>query len=189
MLIGCPASTTTTVRLFQPTSLNVSVTFSNNNTRFRLNVSGGTLTASNATYTWSGPASFTSSSKQTGYITAVGSHYGVYTITVITANGCRLESAIRVSAPVFKTSSESEENLESNIQGLEIYPNPVKQLMTIKSEKTISHILIQNMLGEVVMKEMEAKETIDLSHLPIGMYLVVVRFDDQTQAIKKFVKE
>jgi hypothetical protein len=67
-----------------------------------------------------------------------------------------------------------------------IYPNPVNQMMTVKSANEIQRISIHNLLGvkvkEFIVNDMEA--VIDLSELTTGMYLITLWSDKNQPYIK-----
>ena len=73
---------------------------------------------------------------------------------------------------------------------LKAYPNPVKDVLYLTSEKTISKVQITNLLGQVIFsKTMDATQSqLDVSNLVTGTYLVKVSSGDLTKTIK-IIKE
>ncbi|MBL4663198.1 MAG: T9SS type A sorting domain-containing protein [Flavobacteriaceae bacterium] len=69
---------------------------------------------------------------------------------------------------------------------IQMYPNPVKDLLNIRSTIPIDNIQIYDMLGtlvsEITPNPIEA--TIDMSSLPSGIYLVKVSIKNTTRTIK-----
>lgn len=67
---------------------------------------------------------------------------------------------------------------DSAINGFSIAPNPAKNAITLRSEKApIQHVRISNMLGQQVFDAQYANsplETINISQLTSGMYLVTI---------------
>lgn len=76
-----------------------------------------------------------------------------------------------------------------SLSKLEIYPNPVSNLLHIKSQKYIDHLLIFNTLGEVVYSiNMSFKNgQIDCSNYPNGVYYVQFEIEGITQSREKFI--
>lgn len=74
-------------------------------------------------------------------------------------------------------------------ESFDLFPNPVKDYVTIKSEKTgISSIRIVNTLGQEVMNirnNNTLRRTIDLSHLNAGMYYMILNENTSKKLIKK----
>lgn len=72
----------------------------------------------------------------------------------------------------------------------EIYPNPVSDLLTVKSEETISHISIYNLLSVKVMEmTINNKEAvIDLSQLEEGMYFIEMKGENGI-SVKSLIKK
>ncbi|WP_333598949.1 T9SS type A sorting domain-containing protein [Flavobacterium sp.] len=61
-----------------------------------------------------------------------------------------------------------------NTTTIEVYPNPAKDILTIKAPTAIAEIKISNLLGqEIITKSnLSSQENINLSHLTKGSYLV-----------------
>ena len=72
-----------------------------------------------------------------------------------------------------------------------IYPNPVDQLMTLKSTEEIQRVCIYNILGikvkEMVINNQEA--VIDLSELPSGGYIIELYYDNHQKITQSFYKK
>ena len=66
------------------------------------------------------------------------------------------------------------------------YPNPVKDKLNVRFVENITSATIYNILGqEVIVKNInKTEDQIDMSHLPIGTYLVKVVSGSKTQTIK-----
>jgi hypothetical protein len=73
--------------------------------------------------------------------------------------------------------------------GFSIYPNPSTGLLTIeKGAEIVTHIEVANMLGEVVLHPQIQQNTIDISTLPAGMYVVNI-ITKNGRVSEKVVKE
>jgi hypothetical protein len=68
-----------------------------------------------------------------------------------------------------------------------IYPNPVKDVLNIESDKQIEEILVFNIQGQLVLSSKNLNQ-VDASNLPIGQYLVKATSDGLTHT-NKFVKQ
>jgi len=75
------------------------------------------------------------------------------------------------------------------IAGIEIYPNPVKDVLQIESDElNIKQIEIVNLSGKVIYRFNNFRNQINVSTLPQGIYFVKLKTDKGT-VTKKFVKE
>lgn len=83
----------------------------------------------------------------------------------------------------------SHNQLNSNTfdsENFKSYPNPVKDILNLSYNKTISNVSIYNLVGQkIITKSINATQSqIDMSHLASGTYLVKVTADDQMKIIK-----
>lgn len=78
---------------------------------------------------------------------------------------------------------------DANIEELKIYPNPVQDMLTIKSNNAITAYLI-NISGQKVVSEANGTElTLHLNHLDSGMYFLIMRDDQGITRIEKIIKK
>lgn len=83
------------------------------------------------------------------------------------------------------TALSTDEIVSSNI---ELYPNPVSNILHLKnSNNNIEEILVYTITGQLVQREKRIENSIDISLLNQGIYLVKIR-TLQGVAIKKIVK-
>ncbi|MBK8600573.1 MAG: T9SS type A sorting domain-containing protein [Flavobacterium sp.] len=77
-----------------------------------------------------------------------------------------------------------------NQSGLKVYPNPVKDILTLSSINSITKVTIYNLLGqEVVSKVVIGNDIqIDLSDLSTGTYIAKINSASQSKTIK-IIKE
>ncbi len=77
-----------------------------------------------------------------------------------------------------------------NQSGLKVYPNPVKDILTLSSINSITKVTIYNLLGqEVVSKAVIGNDIqIDLSDLSTGTYIAKINAASQSKTIK-IIKE
>jgi len=75
-----------------------------------------------------------------------------------------------------------------------LYPNPVSNEMVVKAQSDIERVEIYNMLGERVLSlncGVHVSSQVDLSvgKLETGVYVISLFFENDRQAVQKFVKE
>jgi predicted alpha-1,6-mannanase (GH76 family) len=72
---------------------------------------------------------------------------------------------------------------------LVLYPNPVHDVLTVKAPFSLaeSRIQIIDMLGKVVLQTRSSTGNIDVSHLPSGVYNLVIIHNGE-KVVKRFVK-
>ena len=80
---------------------------------------------------------------------------------------------------------------DNNIGKMSIYPNSVKEIVTINTNKVINSITIVNQLGQTV-KVIQEKEilnnTVNLSNLSSGLYFMSIKVENGSQSFK-IIKE
>ncbi|MEM6719890.1 MAG: T9SS type A sorting domain-containing protein [Bacteroidota bacterium] len=80
-------------------------------------------------------------------------------------------------------STLSASNLEIDENTVTAYPNPVKNILQIRSDKTIDSIAVFSMNGQQVLAERKTA-TLDFSTLPNGMYIVKITANNATKHLK-----
>ena len=165
---GCDSIVTTQLTVSSPVNVVTSV-----------NEITITATASNATYQWINCANNQAIAGETSqsYTATVNGEYAV----IITQNDCSDTSA----CTTFSTIGLNELSASFNL-----YPNPATSTVTIASSQTIDQIFITDLSGKVIsiLTEKGMNQTIDVSDLSRGMYLVKVN-SQGNQITKQFVKE
>lgn len=79
---------------------------------------------------------------------------------------------------------------EMNVFGLTYYPNPVKNYLTINSQKAIESISAFNLAGQKVLDNVSLTAgQLDMSHLSAGVYVFKVAFQGGAVETLKIVKE
>lgn len=73
-------------------------------------------------------------------------------------------------------------------QTVQVYPNPVKDLMNISTAAAVSHVSINDINGRQVATFADRRQ-IDIRHLQTGVYLLTIHFKDGTSVVKKIVKQ
>ncbi len=80
---------------------------------------------------------------------------------------------------------------EEKIPVFEMFPNPVKDLLEIKSFKSIYDFSICDLNGKIIrtIHNPGIAFTIDMKSLENGVYVVVAIFSDKTKSVKEIVKQ
>lgn len=84
----------------------------------------------------------------------------------------------------FSTSTTSVDELENSIN---IYPNPAQDFLRIDSRSAIREVVIQNAEGKLVHLQ-DVSNTIDISALPAGTYIVRCTLENDEVVVKQIVK-
>jgi len=86
--------------------------------------------------------------------------------------------------------NQSECNSLSNASieyvNFKLYPNPTKTILNIETITAIQYISIYNLMGKLVLKN--TTKTIDVSGLPIGVYLLKIQDIKGSTNTQKFIK-
>ncbi|MDR1679980.1 MAG: T9SS type A sorting domain-containing protein [Prevotellaceae bacterium] len=73
-----------------------------------------------------------------------------------------------------------------------IFPNPVKEILTITSDSGIRNVEVKNITGETLLNlsytDLSSKQSIDISTLPTGIYLVKIDLPDGNSILKEVIK-
>ncbi|MCE4067250.1 T9SS type A sorting domain-containing protein [Chryseobacterium gleum] len=81
-----------------------------------------------------------------------------------------------------------EKEIDSNIDSKTvIFPNPSKDLLQIKTRKSIEELFVYDLAGKIIMRKEklpEGKNTIDLTSYPQGIYLIRVHTNDMWETFK-----
>lgn len=74
---------------------------------------------------------------------------------------------------------------------VEIYPNPATTQLHIEMSKEGAHFKIYSILGILLLESdtAESEADIDIQHLPVGSYLLVVQFKEGNQTSQHFIKQ
>lgn len=84
------------------------------------------------------------------------------------------------------------EDLAGNAMIFRIFPNPAEELLYIESDQSMHSIEIFNNSGMLVFITRPCSgysSAINVSHLPQGIYIAKITFNDITVRIEKFVVE
>ncbi|MHA3789450.1 YDG domain-containing protein [Flavobacterium hauense] len=97
-----------------------------------------------------------------------------------TTEGCESKSVLAVTVTVTLGQDEIEKFT------FRYFPNPVTDNLQIVSEEAITHVKVFSLTGQLVMdKNMNAQtETVNMSHLESGVYIVKISFGDIEKTIR-----
>jgi hypothetical protein len=72
-----------------------------------------------------------------------------------------------------------------------VYPNPVNETLVISSSSAIDHYMVSDINGRILFQEKASatKETIDVSQLPQGLYIVFIELENGVRVSKKVLKQ
>ena len=75
---------------------------------------------------------------------------------------------------------------DNSFEGFSYYPNPVKNVLTLKSQIGIDNISVYNIVGQQIMNinDAETIQNIDMSNLQTGAYIVKVSVNNQIKTIR-----
>ncbi len=162
--LGC-TDVSFTFQLHPPDSLHVvvdQITHITDNTSgsISLHVTGGTSPYS---FVWTGPAGFTSTSKNINALLA-----GNYTVMITDAHGCTLTETIVIE------DHSTVGILEAKKLAIEVFPNPVRDKLFIHPVDPIDYNLqIINPEGRIIFSAKDVRE-IDLHAWNAGIYILKI---------------
>jgi len=80
---------------------------------------------------------------------------------------------------------------KETVSEIELYPNPVKDILEIESFKMVNRILIYDLCGRIIKTISNPGNvfTIDMESVDQGFYILVAIFSDKTKSVKRIVKQ
>lgn len=79
--------------------------------------------------------------------------------------------------------------LENDNKSFKLYPNPVKNILTYESEKSIEKLEIYDVIGTIKKIKILDKNKLDVSNLIKGVYILKIYFKNNISQTHKFIKE
>lgn len=99
------------------------------------------------------------------------------------------ESAAFLKSIICGEPSTASDRPWSQDPGIFVYPNPVADILHIKTEAKVQAITISNLMGQSILELNDPSENqLDLSSLPNGIYLLRLK-SDRGRSVIKIVKE
>jgi hypothetical protein len=76
-------------------------------------------------------------------------------------------------------------------QAFQIYPNPATNSIAVTTDKPMKSLQVFDITSRLVLQKttLKAEETIDLSSIEAGTYMVTVTFKDGTISQQKLIKQ
>ena len=80
---------------------------------------------------------------------------------------------------------------DERVSDIEIFPNPVKKILEIKSSKIIDCISIYDLSGRILktLHNPGYIYTIDIESFDYGFYILVATFSDKTKSVQRIIKQ
>ena len=121
---------------------------------------------------WSGPNQFTSFTREFTLKSVTVKQSGIYTATYTNNTGC--ESYINFSLTVDGVNAIN--SIEDEKSVLQLYPNPVTDIVTLKGVPSNTTISISDLSGLVLLQMKSSNETdntsININNLKAGIYFI-----------------
>ena len=76
-----------------------------------------------------------------------------------------------------------------DISSINIYPNPTDNTLNVKSNIDLIEIQINNLLGQKIIRKTDNFETINVSNLSKGMYIITMKTINGQSKSKRFLKK
>jgi PKD repeat protein len=104
---------------------------------------------------------------------------GIYTVSLLVGNGVGVDKFVLEKYITIK-----------NITGLKAYPNPTQDILIVEA-KHLKRIDILNINGTLILTEScrTNHHIVKVNHLPAGLYLLRVTYDNDSQESKKIMIE
>ncbi|REC63197.1 hypothetical protein DRF65_05965 [Chryseobacterium pennae] len=144
---------------------------------------GGFRGSSDGGFTSAGQKGYFWSSTPTG----IGGKY-LYIGTTVTNASAGAPRGQGASVRCMKLASElgtSDINLKKKT--VEVFPNPVKGILTVKSDSVIEGIKIINAVGQSLGNSFSNNQ-IDMNNLPSGLYMIELKLKNGESVVKKIMK-
>jgi hypothetical protein len=81
------------------------------------------------------------------------------------------------------------EDLNTVVNSVKIYPNPVSHSLHISSDSNSVFYQIIGMQGNLLQEGLPNNNTIDISNLKTGVYIIKIKFENEKEYYKKFIKK
>ncbi len=91
---------------------------------------------------------------------------------------------VNVTAGTMAVSEQSAKNISLNI-----YPNPVENILYINSKSKIKSLHLTDITGKNVLKNINNTDQLDVSQLTKGVYIIKIITEDGSETSKKFIKK
>lgn len=97
------------------------------------------------------------------------------------------------AAKVYSESSEEQTSLlsvsENHTTKIALYPNPVKDIVHIKSKEKVTSVKVYSISGQLVSTKFVSAQSVDFSMLSNGIYIVEITLQNGQKITEKVIKE
>ena len=106
-----------------------------------------------------------------------------------------LTASVNLKAEVFVCphiyNSESFINQSDPFKNKEpsFYPNPVRSVVNLTNQENVTRVRVISLTGKTLIDIKTPKKSVNLSHLPKGMYLINFDLKDGKRVARKLVKK
>lgn len=180
--------------LFTPTCYEIEVT---NSTNFEANISvnspicqgeKATFSATQgASYLWTGPNNFTSTLANPFISNAMTKDAGQYKVEVTLSPTCKGVATTQLNVKSCKANDDSS---SKGFKDFQVYPNPFTHQLNIDTKEKMEELIIYNTLGQIMLTttNTDYNHTIDMSNLPLGYYLIQMKWENGNSSTHKVLK-
>jgi hypothetical protein len=143
--------------------------------------------ATGGSWSWTGPSSFTSVSREVTLSDIQITQAGIYTATYINADGCESAAQTFLITVTDGPVTGNEEDIDDRFG---IYPNPFSVNVIIKNASAVKQVTFTDMRGRVIKTSSNDQNamTIPVDNLPSGIYIIQLTDKNNEKYLKRMVK-
>lgn len=78
---------------------------------------------------------------------------------------------------------------EVEVQQLKVFPNPASSTLSVDTDARVESMRVRSLSGASLIFKQSSTNTLDVSHLPKGMYVLELTSVDGGRAVSKFIKD
>lgn len=108
--------------------------------------------------------------------------------TTNTADPCLATSYGQAEDYTINVAAAGVDDINSSIANLTLYPNPTKGLLYVKSDKQIVSSQVFDLNGALIMDAKVTNNSVDVTELQNGSYVLKAILEDGTSVVEKFIK-
>lgn len=106
------------------------------------------------------------------------------TTVVVQVNNNSNSIGLRSASLANDTNEATSLEAEALVQDVDVYPNPVIDIVNIDGYEAVTSLQLYSSSGSLVMKQDFANQTLDMSHLPEGIYILKLQTANGTSTHK-----
>ena len=115
----------------------------------------------------------------------------MYGVCAYDENGCESPLATTGFSSMQKQKVKANNLISSDINSqaeLNLYPNPVVNKLYIDGISQTFDVVVTNLQGQIIKSETKLSNSIDLSELRSGVYIIKIKYD-KTEIIRRIIKQ